>query len=127
MKHQYSELTKLALLAAVAVMIFLAGNLLNKNPSFNVSYSCEIVTANSNSCSYSCYIKPECGSGNATLRIFVTHTVWASIYDKTFNSSCGNAQYYEFSLPRRNYDYAFHVAAYSKSGLGLLNTTSLKC
>lgn len=125
--HLSLKLFKLLVLvfSSVAIMIAVSSFFVNA-PGFVVEHSCLLIENTNSFCGFNCSFKPLCEEDTVSVRIMVTHTVIAGIFDKTFNASCGVNNYYIITLPRRNYLFNLH-AAFFDDEISASNSDYLFC
>ena len=126
-KMSFLNYYSIALFAVSVLVILLIPTFLVPNPSFSVDYSCYGSSLTSLYCNFSCVFTTKCPEGNISLRLFVSHTGWSGIFDKTFAAECGKTSSYDILLPRRDYNFTLRVSAYTNSSVGIAENSVLVC
>lgn len=87
----------------IMILLFLAGDkYLNTHAELPVTYSCNETVQTPDYCNFTCaFSTPK----DTTGRVFVTHTSWASIYDKRMNLTTNSGSIVTIQLPKRTYNY----------------------
>lgn len=89
-----------------------------KESRFSVEVSCKAVNIDDKKCSFSCSLKPvsEFNYDNLNLRFIVFHSIWTSIYDRTFSTNNSSKIIFDLNLPVRNYQYPVSIAIWDDEG-----------
>jgi len=108
------------LIRVIVVIIFLYSLYLFLSPlvgfvetPMKVKFGCEPVNRTEDYCYFKCKLTPNM---DATAIIKVTHTIWASIYEKKFELEANKTKEIYIQLPRRRFIYWLRAIFFKQVG-----------